>query len=321
MHGWKVAGAACAFAVLAGCGHHPGDALAEEDATPGLAADTASLPQTDVFLARLSFADGMPQPGAPTNVTAAPGYDNQPSFLPGKAAFYFVSEGDGGKTDIWRYDIAEGDKTRVWESPTVSEYSPKAAPGDDGVSYIQENEDGDVTRVHHMPVSGGPGGPVVDFAPLGYYAWLDGGETLGVFLRSEPPTLHTVDVADGDRQEIIQNIGRTLQPSPDGNALYFTRIDDAGAHEVTAYRTADGAISPVAPLMEGTQDFFLMFSETGKAMGLLAGATSRLYYRALDEETAQWVEASDFSAHGINNITRIAVSDDGKWIAIVAESN
>ena len=42
----------------------------------------AAPPATDIYLADLRVADGRVQVGTPVNVTARPGYDNQPFFLP-----------------------------------------------------------------------------------------------------------------------------------------------------------------------------------------------------------------------------------------------
>lgn len=197
---------------------------------PDLAADTANLPETDIYLAPLSVSEDGAEVGTFRAVVATPGYDNQPSFLPGEAAFYYVSEGESGKTDIWRYDIETDEATRFHDSPSVSEFSPKAAPAVYGVSYIQENEAADVTRVHHAPATGGPGEAVIDFAPLGYYAWLGAGDMLAVYLRSEPPSLHLVDIADGKKRLIAENIGRSLHPAPDGGGLYFTQKKTEGGH-------------------------------------------------------------------------------------------
>src|SRR5258708_16942898 len=43
--------------------------------------------------------------GVPVNVTARPGYDNQPFFLPNGRAFLYTSIREDSQADIYRYDI------------------------------------------------------------------------------------------------------------------------------------------------------------------------------------------------------------------------
>lgn len=286
---------------------------------PDLAADTASLPATDIHLAPMRITDEEVEIGAFRAAVATPGYDNQPSFLPGEAAFYFVSEGDSGKTDIWRYDIRNDEKTLVFASPTVSEFSPKTAPADYGVSYIQENESGDVTRVHHMPATGGPGEAVADFAPLGYYAWLEDGARLAVYLRSEPAELHLVDIANGDTRRVAKDIGRSMHAAPDGRGLYFTQAAGDASYRVMFLDLADETVSPIIVLPDGSEDFAPLFATNGALFGLFAGDGAHLLFARAGE--AGWTPVSDLSARSVTQVTRIAVSGDSAWIAVVTNAD
>ncbi len=315
----KMIGCVSLFVLAACAQENVSTAPDEAGAVPDLAADTANLPDADIFLARLSLANEIPQLSDLRNVTMAAGYDNQPSFLPDAAAFYFVSEGQSGKTDIWKYDIGTDEKTRVYHSPTVSEYSPKAAPKDFGISYIQENEAGDMTRVHHAPTSGGEGEAVASFAPLGYYAWLGDATKLGVFLRGEPATLQLVDIASGVAEEVAENIGRSLQATPDGNGLYFTQGGEGEAFNVLYLDLADNRTAHVTSLPTGSQDYFIVFSDDGEARIMFAGAGSVLYFLDMSTEGAAWSKVADYASEGMSNLSRISVSEDATWITLVAE--
>ncbi len=66
-------------------------------------------PDSDIYLASLDLAAGTV--GAATNVTRYTGYDNQPAFVPGADALWFVSD-RSGSTDVYRYDIASAATTR-----------------------------------------------------------------------------------------------------------------------------------------------------------------------------------------------------------------
>lgn len=296
-------------------------AFAEDDASPAVAAP--DIPDTDIFIGRIASYDSTPIVGSLKNATRRKGYDNQPSFVAGKNAFYYVADGKNGKTDIRLYDIDSGKSRAVAASKDRSEYSPKEAPGG-GISYIQENPEGDVTRVYRRSLTKkDDGAPVADFAPLGYYAWLDGGKALGVYYRSEPGSLYRVDVTSGEKALLHDGIGRAMASDKTGAHLWFTGIagdDEAPAFDLMRYDTASGAIAPLFALPPGSEDFALLFDENGGASVVLATSAAKLYSRSLGGPNEDWAEIADLSQFGVAKATRIAVSDNESSIAIVAET-
>src|SRR5436305_11454904 len=79
-------------------------------------APPAAPPDTDIWLASLALR-ATPAVARASNVTASPGYDNQPFFTPDGAAMLFTSNRGGTQTDIYRYEIASGATTRVTDTP------------------------------------------------------------------------------------------------------------------------------------------------------------------------------------------------------------
>lgn len=294
-------------------------ARAEE---PPPAAASPDIPDTDIYVGRIASYDSQPIIGSLENATNSPGYDNQPSFLAGKNAFYYVAQGKAGKTDIRLYEMDKRESRVVFKSKDRSEYSPKEAPGG-GLSYIQENPEGDVTRVHRRALKGDDdGAPVSDFAPLGYYAWLDGGKALAVYYRSEPGSLYRVDIASGEKKLLHEKIGRAMASDKAGAHLWFTEIagsGDAPSFQLMHYDATSGAVAPQFALPPGAEDFALLFDENGGASVVLATAGSRLFSRPLREPNKEWAEIADLAQYGAAKATRIAVSDNEAFIAIVAE--
>lgn len=295
-------------------------AHAEEPAAPAVA--PPDIPDTDIYVGRIASYDSQPIIGSLKNATQHEGYDNQPSFAAGKDAFYYVAEGKSGKTDIRLYDIDSGKSRAVFTSKDRSEYSPKEAPGGE-ISYIQENPEGDVTRVHRRALKGDKdGAPVADFAPLGYYAWLDGGKALAVYYRSEPGSLYLVDIASGEKKLLHEKIGRAMASDETGAHLWFTGIAgdaETPAFQLMHYDAASGAVAPLFVLPSGAEDFALLFDENGGASVVLAASGAKLYSRPLREPDKEWVEIADLAQYGAAKATRIAVSDNEAFIAIVAE--
>lgn len=62
-------------------------------------------PATDIYVADLRVAHGRITVGAPVNVTARPGYDNQPFFLSDGRALLYTSIREDSQADIYRFEI------------------------------------------------------------------------------------------------------------------------------------------------------------------------------------------------------------------------
>jgi hypothetical protein len=284
------------------------------------AVSAPALPDTDIFVGRVAAFASRPVVGRLRNVTDRPGYDNQPSFLPHSSAFYYVAEGETGKTDIRRYDIESGADEAVFISGDQSEYSPKAAGA--FISFIQEDPSGEVTRVYKRPADGSAeGAPVADFAPLGYYAWLENGAALGVYYRSDPGSLYTVDIASGEAKLVQQKIGRTLTMDKAGDHLWFTIIVKGGkkpVHRLARYAPKTGEIREFFDLPRGVEDFALIMGDDDEAAGVIVARGASLLSRSLSDKEKTWTEIENLESYGIRNATRLSLGDTG-WIAIVGE--
>ena len=299
-------GVCCLAPLVASC---TGVTPPAEEASSGPVVEAAtSLPETDIFLGELSGLGDNPLVVADiVNVTAVPGYQNQPRFVSDdEGKFYFVSEGPSGKTDIWLYDYRASEQTQITDTPGKSEYSPKPAPGN-RLSFIQESEDGAMTRVHALREDAEDGAAIVDFAPLGYYEWLNNGATLGVFYRSDPPALHLVDVASGETREIFDNVGRSFQASTDGASLYVTRGDSDGRHRLMQVDVLTGAAEPIMALPGASQDFWLLFDDAGALDIVISSEGAKLLTRRVRSQ-AGWAVSADVSALGYDEISRVVVA-------------
>ena len=280
------------------------DSAAKVDAAD-LAAATSVLPVSHILSGKIN-----PDGDRLTNMRALvtnDGYNNQPRFTDdSQGRFYFVAEGAKGKTDIWAYDISTDEKRQITNSTHSSEYSPKPAPGG-RISFIQESPDGEMTRVHALGNEGEAAARVIDLAPLGYYEWLADGEKLAVFLRSEPPSLHIVDVASGNSQEVFGNVGRSFQASPDGMSLYVSRVANDAPVEIVRVDLPGHVVSEVAVLPTGAQDFFILFDRDGAPRSILSSDGPSLVINRISDGI-DWREIANVNDMGYQSISRIAAS-------------
>src|SRR2546426_10698678 len=100
----------------------------------------AAPPATDIYVASLRVVDGRVQVGTPVNVTARPGYDNQPFFLPDGGAFLYTSIRADSQADIYRYDLRTATSVRL-TATRESEYSPTPLPDGSGFSAVRVEAD------------------------------------------------------------------------------------------------------------------------------------------------------------------------------------
>ena len=100
----------------------------------------------------ISVASRRVSVGVPVNVTARPGYDNQPFFLPNGRAFLYTSIREDSQADIYRYDIAARTSIRL-TSTRESEYSPTPLPDGSGFSAVRVEADS-TQRLHPFQFQG-----------------------------------------------------------------------------------------------------------------------------------------------------------------------
>src|SRR5262249_53849284 len=184
----------------------------------------AQPPDTDIFLAGFS-ARGIV--GRPVNITATPGYDNQPSFTPDGASVYFTSNRGATQTAIYRYDIAAAPTSRITETPE-GESSPTVTPDGTHISVVRVEADG-TQRLWRLTLQGAQPELVLErVKPVGYHAWVDD-HTLALFVLGQPATLQLADTRTGAAEEVARGINRSLQRVPRAGTISYVDKDEDGS--------------------------------------------------------------------------------------------
>lgn len=269
-------------------------------------------PDTEIYLAPLTANGSLPSVGTPMNVTNSPGYDNQPFFTPDGAAILFTSA-RGGQTDIYRFDLATKQTSRVTDTPE-SEYSPIVTP-DGGISVIRVEADG-TQRLWRFGADGrDPKLILADVKPVGYHAW-SGDHTLALFVLGSPATLQIADTVTGKARVVARDIGRSVARIPGGRTISFVQRTRSGSDVAYSIREFDpdgdrektligspvpGAEPDCAWAPNGT----LLVAAGGKLYGWVPGASS-------------WTVVADLERLGLRGVSRLAVSPDARLLAIVA---
>jgi dipeptidyl aminopeptidase/acylaminoacyl peptidase len=266
-------------------------------------------PSTDVFLAPLHVTATGVSVGAVSNITNRPGYDNQPSFAPDGRSILFTSIRDDAQSDIYRYDIATRTIARVTATPE-SEYSATVMPNGRRFSVIRVEKDS-AQRLWSFALDGSdPQIVVAGVKPVGYHAWIDS-RNLALFVLGKPNALVHANLATGALDTLARDIGRSLQPLPDRVGFSFTQRADSGTFRLKTMRWPSRATEDLIDLPRGTEDMVWL----GKGMVLAAQGTRLVLWQT--GETG-WRTVADLAASNLTNITRVAVSPDGRWLALVA---
>jgi hypothetical protein len=271
-------------------------------------------PGTDIYLVRLRGAGGGAISDPPENLTHRPGYDNQPAFTPDGRAILFTSIHEDAQADIYRIDLATRAVTQLTRTPE-SEYSPTPMPSGGGFSVVRVERDS-TQRLWAFAADGRA--PVLllpGIAPVGYHLWLDD-HTLALFVLGTPNSLQIADTQTGEGRTIAHDIGRSLQRVPGGTRFSFLQHADSAWYLDTADPAAsDGAIRRVVA-MPRRADYVVWESATA----VLTAAGTTVYRLDLTQGTAaRWTPIADFKEEGLRNLSRLALSPDGMWLAVVAE--
>ncbi|MFK8016076.1 MAG: TolB family protein [Gammaproteobacteria bacterium] len=297
--------------LLFGCATTPvaAPSPSAEPADDANAAIAATVPSTDIVMIRLApLLAGEAVPAA-TVVTQRRGYDNQPSFSPDGRSVWFSSISDDQQADVFRYDMASGRIARVTQT-AESEYSPTPLGGG-AFSCIQVALDG--TQRLWRYTDGVPEAAIrADITGVGYHAWLRP-EMLALFIVDEPMRLETVTLDGAPPRTVATNIGRSLHRTSRGTLAYVQKDAD-GRGTLLEYDPESNAGRLRAKLPVDGED--LVWLADGSALI----ANGRSIYR-LPSAGSSWQELGDLTRSVAGDISRMAVSPNGEWLALViAES-
>ncbi len=269
-----------------------------------------TAPATEIFLAPLTLSGDRVSVGRPVNVTNNPGYDNQPQFLPDSSGFLFSSNRDGRQTDIYRYDINEKRIVQVTRTGD-NEYSPTMTP--DGMTFTTIR--GAEQKLWRFMMDGTDGGlAAAHMGLIGYHVWISPSRIATFILgaQREPNTLQVLDLRTGAADTVERSIGRSLLMRPGRGTVSFVHKPQGQPWVIKELDPATRQMTTLVETLEGSED--LAWTPDGRIM---MGQQGKLF---VWQPGGQWREVADLSRRGVANISRLTVSPDGRWIAIVSQA-
>ncbi|RNI27265.1 hypothetical protein EFA69_14025 [Rufibacter immobilis] len=277
-------------------------------ATSGMA---QGIPDTEIFLVSLKPHKQGLQVGTPVNFTQRTGYDNQPSFSPDGKTVLYTSQRDGKQTDIYQYSISSKQTVQLTATPEA-EYSPLVMPDGKRFSVVRGKEQ----HLWQFPLKPGSSQPgvVLELDQLiGYHVWYNQDTLLVAAFRGQPPmALYLTVPAAKTEVKMEESIGRSLHRVPGKKAIsYLVPLSDS-LGEIKQMDLKTGSRETIIQTLPGSQDF--AWTPDGRL--LMAQGAKLYFYRPGTDR--RWQEVADFSQQGIKNITRLALSLNGRHLAFVA---
>jgi hypothetical protein len=266
-------------------------------------------PGTDIWVANLTLRAGRLTLGTPANVTARPGYDNQPAFLRDGSGPLYTRIGADAQADVWRYDLATRAARAVTTTPE-SEYSPTPMP-DGGFSVVRVERDS-TQRLWRFDADGSNPTLLLErLKPVGYHAWT-GARTLALFVLGTPNALVLADVGSDRADTVARDIGRSPQSIPGRHAASFVQHVDTTESWLAEVDGDTRAVRRLVRLPRGA-DF-----HAWTPGGLVLTTDGATLYQWDPRAAGPWVPVADLRALGLREVTRLAVSPAGDRLALVA---
>lgn len=271
-------------------------------------------PNTDVYVMDLAKTDSTFTISNFKNISNSDGYDNQPSFLDNNRLLYAGSE--HGQTEIQLYSISENTTQRINATTPGGEYSPKLMPDGNHIAAVRLDTTGlqrlykyDLTKPNH-----GDSQLLLSELEIAYYAFYNEDWVVASVLSGNQLDLVIANLPKDEAGLYAENVGRSIHKVPNTTTVSYTVVNEEknlDVFVVDVNKAEDTYF--VCQLPVGIQDHTWIDATT-----LLLGSASKLYIYDLFGP-GEWVEVVDLSSKNIENITRISVSPDGNYIALVAQ--
>jgi hypothetical protein len=267
-----------------------------------------SQPNTEVFLFDLTTENNTFQLSNFKNISNNVGYDNQPSFLDNNTILFAGTRNN--QTDIVKYNI--GDDTKEWLSNTEGgEYSPIKIPNKNAVSAVRLELDG-VQKFYGYDIKTGDYELLIDKIIIGYYIWFDKNIVVSSALENDYLSLYLSEVDKNKHTRIEEHIGRSLHHIPNSNLISYISKSNAD-WDIKSLNPESGEMNFITKTLAQTEDMCWLSD------GSVLMAKDGILFRYHPKENSDWQEVFSLKSQGITNITRLAVSPDGKKIAVVGE--
>lgn len=273
---------------------------------------------TEVYLLDVKIVDGKTELVNPRNISNNEGYDNQPSFYDGETILF--SSTRNGQTDIARYDIKLDSISYITDTPQGNEYSPLKIPGKNSISAIRLDTNG-LQRLYEYSIWDGSSTELLKDLKVAYHVWYTKDIVVSSVLKDDGMDLVVSNLKDGSHRTVQQNVGRSLHKIPkasavrEGSDLVSFISKEQDPWEIRSLNPVTGEVRKITDMYDKTDDFCWL------ADGTIIAADDKFLVDIHPEHQKEWERFLRLEKREISNISRIAVSTNGRYLALVFEQS
>ncbi len=266
-------------------------------------------PNTDVHLFDISEDNGKTVISNPRNISNNEGYDNQPSFYDANTILF--SSTRNGQTDIAKYDITSGQISWLTNTNGGNEYSPLRIPDSKDISAIRLDTDG-LQRLYRYDIDSETSEFLRKDAKVGYHVWFSKDILLNTILVDNRMDLVVSILKDKTNYTVQQSVGRSLHKIPNSDLIsYISKEEDTWL--IKSMNPLSGATNVLSSIPKGSEDICWLPNGT-----ILVPAGNLIYnFNPGSKENPDVINLSDYKE--ISSVSRVAVSPDGKHLALVSD--
>lgn len=272
-----------------------------------------SFPHTDIFLFELSQNNGSFTVKNPKNATNRQGYDNQPFFTKDSQSFVF-SRADDYQTDVYEYFLDTGDVRAITQSD-ATEFSPTPSPDNSKIAFVSDRNGGvwfgdrDSINTPKWTLKHSD-----NAEPIGYFAW-DHDKGNFFYWSRYGFSMALVNTNTNDYHFVAGNTPpSTPHIIPGTDQFSFVHRQMNEQVWIKALDPNTKAIRPIVPVM-GTNNNY-----TWSPDGQILMIQNNVLFRFDPRKSEQWDKVVELKDFNIVNANRLAVSPNGKYLAVVGRA-
>lgn len=238
------------------------------------------------------------------------GYNNQPFFISNQEILF--SSNNDGQADILKYNLETEKKQWMNKRTEGGEYSPQPIPNSNDIAAVRLDPDG-LQRLYRYDTSTDTSALLIEDIQVAYFAFYNDDHILGTVLSGEIMDLVTIDLETKTVDTLVSGAGRGIQRIPSINKMSYTVINESKQMDVYLWNTETKESVFICQLPYGVQDYVWLNDSQ-----ILSGSGNRLFmYDTWGD--AEWFQVGSTEKFDLQDITRMALSPDGKKLAIVGK--
>lgn len=268
-----------------------------------------SQQSTEIYLMDVIKKTDSIRLSTPLNISNNEGYDNQPSFLNNDTILFASTRNN--QTDIALYNISKGTKSWISNTAQGSEYSPLKIPGKEAVSAIRLDSNG-LQRLYQYDLRTGVSEELIKDLKVGYHVWYNDHMLVCTVLIENRMDLVVANLKDGTNYTVQKNVGRSLHIIPNTDLISFISKEDETT-EIKSLNPITKTTEKINFIWNGREDITWLSQQT------ILATTEKAIVQVAADSTGIWDLFHQFKPLEMYNMSRIALSPDGKKLVLVAE--